>query len=234
MLGSILMVTHDGIKIWIDPKKTEAIAKTPIPTMVTHVRSCLGACECTHIPRFATVSEPLTNLTWKNVPFVWSEDCQSAFDMLKSSMIHAASLVPFDPEIPVLLRTDTSDYGLRACLFMIKDGESLPVSFAARTLSLAEHNYSTKENEALAAVWVIDKQFSKYLLGIHFTIESDQSSLTTLLFQHSARASQWIQRWTEWLRKYHFTPQHIPGKENSISDFLSRRNVSFLHKRKLT
>ncbi|MCP4336999.1 MAG: hypothetical protein GY679_04100, partial [Mycoplasma sp.] len=193
MLWSILMVTPGGIKISIDPKKTEAIAKTPIPTTVTHVRYFLGACERTHIPWFAMDSEPLTNLTWKNVPFIWSEDCQLAFDALKSSMIHTAYLMLFDLELPVLLCTDASDYSLRACLFMIKDGEPLPVSFTAQMLCPAERNYSTSEKEALAGVWVIDKQFSKYLHGIHFTIESNQSSLMTLLIQHSARASQRIQ-----------------------------------------
>ncbi len=95
---------------------------------------------------------------------------------------------------------------------MVKDRELLPVSFTARTLSLAECNYLTPEKEALAAVWAIDKQFLKYLLGIHFTVESNQSSLMT---------SQWIQHWAEKLWKYVCTPQHIPGKENSIEDFLS-------------
>ncbi len=69
MLGSILMVTSDRIQISINPKKTEAITKTLLPMMVTHVRFFLGACECTHIPRFATASEPYYKSHLKERPF---------------------------------------------------------------------------------------------------------------------------------------------------------------------
>ncbi len=47
-----------------------------------------------------------------------------AFDSLKNSMINAAILTPFDPELPDLLRMDASNFGLRACLFMIQDGST--------------------------------------------------------------------------------------------------------------
>ncbi|MCP4344764.1 MAG: hypothetical protein GY795_04465, partial [Desulfobacterales bacterium] len=117
---------------------------------------------------------------------------------------------------------DVSNYGLGAELLLIKDGKECPVTFAARTLSQAERNYSTLEKEALAAVWAINKQFSKYLLGHYFIIKSDQSSLTVLLSRFSSRASQWIQCWTEKLCKYDFDSRHISGKDNKVADFLSR------------
>ncbi|MCP4342678.1 MAG: hypothetical protein GY799_28300, partial [Desulfobulbaceae bacterium] len=97
---------------------------------------------------------------------------------------------PFDPSFPILLQTDASDYGIRAELLLLKNGKECPVTFAARTLSPVERNYSTPEKEALAAVWAIDKKFPKYLLGHHFVIESDQSSLTVLLYHFSTRALQ--------------------------------------------
>ncbi|MCP4341268.1 MAG: hypothetical protein GY799_20885, partial [Desulfobulbaceae bacterium] len=223
MLGSILHAKgRAGLEITIDPKKTEAISKFPVPTSVTGIKSFLGACQRTHISSFAHVAEPLTHLTRKGVPFEWTEDCQSAFEVLKAKIVNAIELTPFDPTFLILLRTDASDYGLGAELLLIKDGKECPVTFAARTLSSAERNYSTPEKEALAAVWAIDKQFSKYLLGHHFIIESDQSSLTVLLSRFSTRASQRIQRWTEKLRKYDFESRHISGTENKVADFLSR------------
>ncbi|MCP4338307.1 MAG: hypothetical protein GY799_05330, partial [Desulfobulbaceae bacterium] len=164
----------------------------------------------------------MTHLTRKGIPFEWTEECQSAFDVLKAKIINAIELTPFDPTFPILLGTDASDYGLGAELLLIKDGKECPITFATRTLSPAERNYSTPEKEALATVWAINKQFPKYLLGHHFIIESDQSSLTVLLSRFSARASQWIQRWTEKLRKYDFESHHISGTENKVADFLSR------------
>ncbi len=117
---------------------------------------------------------------------------------------------------------DASDYGLGAELLLIKDGKECPVTFAARTLSQTERNYSTLEKEALAAVWAIDKQFSKYLLRHYFIIESDQSSLTVLLSRFSSRTSQRIQRWTEKLCKYDFDCHHVKGTDNKVADFLSQ------------
>ncbi len=46
MLGSILHARGlAGLEITIDPKKTEAIAKFPVPTAITGVKSFLGACQ---------------------------------------------------------------------------------------------------------------------------------------------------------------------------------------------
>ncbi|MCP4353267.1 MAG: hypothetical protein GY795_48060 [Desulfobacterales bacterium] len=96
------------------------------------------------------------------------------------------------------------------------------MTYTARTLSQAEQNYSTPEKEALAAVWAIDKQFSKYLLGHYFIIELDQSSLTVLLSRFSSCASQRIQRWMEKLCKYDLDCRHVKGMDNKVTDFLSR------------
>ncbi|MCP4364136.1 MAG: hypothetical protein GY800_02430, partial [Planctomycetes bacterium] len=164
------------MQISIDPKKTEAISKFPVPTNVTGVKSFLGACQRTHVSSFSHVADPLTNLMRKGVPFDWTDDCQTAFDCLKAKIVNAIELMPFDPTFPNLLRTDASDYGLRAELLLIKDGKECLVTYAAQTLSQAERNYSTPGKEALAAVWAIDKQFSKYLLGHYFIVELDQSS----------------------------------------------------------
>ncbi|MCP4336259.1 MAG: hypothetical protein GY679_00190, partial [Mycoplasma sp.] len=223
MLGSILHARGPaGLQISIDPKKTEAISKFPVPTNMTGVKSFLGACQRMHVSSFSHVAEPMTNLTRKGVPFDWTAECQTAFDVLKAKIVNAIELMPFDPTFLILLRTDASDYGLGAELILIKDGKECPVTYAARTLSQAERNYSTPEKEALAAVWAIDKQFSKYLLGHYFIVESDQSSLTVLLSRFSSRASQRIQRWTEKLHMYDFDCRHVKGTDNKVADFLSR------------
>ncbi|MCP4341705.1 MAG: hypothetical protein GY799_23190 [Desulfobulbaceae bacterium] len=104
MLGSILTARGSaGLQISIDPKKTEAISKFPVPTNVTGVKSFLGACQHTHVSSFSHVAEPLTNLMRKGVPFDWIDNCQTAFDCLKAKIVHAIELTPFDPTFPILL-----------------------------------------------------------------------------------------------------------------------------------
>jgi len=69
-LGHI--VNADGIKT--DPDKTELIRDFPTPTKVTQVRSFLGLVGYYRkfVKDFCKIAEPLTNLTRKDVSFVWS------------------------------------------------------------------------------------------------------------------------------------------------------------------
>ncbi len=91
-----------------------------------------------HVSSFFHVAEPLTNLTRKGVPFDWTDECQTTFDVLKLKIINAIELMPFDPTFPILLWMDASDYGLGAELLLIKDGKECLVSFTDRNLSQAE------------------------------------------------------------------------------------------------
>ena len=55
-----------------------------------------------------------------------------------------------------------------------------PIAFASRKLSFAKKNYTTIEREGLAMVYVLHK-FRNYLLGGHFKIFIDHSSLKYLV-----------------------------------------------------
>ncbi len=64
-----------------DPANTEAIKKMKPPTSVKEVRRFLGMCGFyrKHVPNFAQIAAPLTNLTRNTVEFAWTEKCQEAF-----------------------------------------------------------------------------------------------------------------------------------------------------------
>ena len=59
---------------------------------------------------FSKLVKSLVNLTRKDTPFVWTEDCVLAFKGLKKQVITAPILRHFDPKRQLILKTDASDY----------------------------------------------------------------------------------------------------------------------------
>ena len=68
-----------------DPKKVRAIEEYPVPKTVRDIRAFVGLAGCyrRHVPNFVGLAKPLTTLTKKDVPFVWTHECQQAFEELK-------------------------------------------------------------------------------------------------------------------------------------------------------
>ena len=83
-----------------DPQKVAAVCDWNIPRNITELRNFLGLASYyrRYIYHFADIVFPLNNLTNKRVPFVWSNDCQSAFEILKKKLT----------EVPVLGYPDFS------------------------------------------------------------------------------------------------------------------------------
>ena len=82
-----------------------------------------------------------------------------AKERLKSSQL----LIHFDHELPLVLACDASPYGSGAILsHRLEDGSEKPISFASRSLTKAERNYSQLDKEALAIIFGV-KQFHKYI-----------------------------------------------------------------------
>ncbi|XP_040367369.1 uncharacterized protein LOC121050647 [Rosa chinensis] len=83
------VVSKDGVSV--DPSKVEAVMNWGQPTIVTEVHSFLGlAGYCRRfIERFASIASALTKLTRKEVQFVWTEECERAFNELKRRLTTA-------------------------------------------------------------------------------------------------------------------------------------------------
>ena len=90
-----------------------------------------------------------------------------------------------------------------------------------RALISAEKNYQNLEHEAQAAVWDMEK-FHYFLYGKKFILQTDQKPLASFFRKHMIDVSPRIQRITIQAWQYDFEPQHIQGRNNVISDALSR------------
>ena len=124
---------------------------------------------------FATIAEPLHNLTKKYARFQWTSKCQEAFDGLKQRLTTTPVLgYPLD-EGNMLLDTDASDTGIGAVLSQVQHGRERVLAYGSRKLSKTEQNYCTTRRELLAVV-EFTSHFRQYLLGRHFTVRTDHSS----------------------------------------------------------
>nr|GFB77228.1 reverse transcriptase domain-containing protein [Tanacetum cinerariifolium] len=91
-----LMNRHviDSSEIHVDPAKIEAIKSWAAPTTPTEVRQFLGLAGYYRrfIKEFSLIAKPLTKLTQKNKPFIWGNDEEKAFQMLKQKLCCAPIL----------------------------------------------------------------------------------------------------------------------------------------------
>lgn len=218
------IISLDGIRP--DPSKIEAIKNAPQPTNVSEVRSFCGFINyySNFIPNVSDIMSPLFELTKQNHRFKWTQECNQSFEKLKSLITSDSILSHFDSKNPILLACDASPYGLGVVLSQLNEqGIEKPVCFASRTLTSAEKNYSQLERESLSIIFGITK-FHDYLLGLHFTIETDHQPLVKIFNEMKGIptiAASRLQRWSLKLSAHSYTIRYKKGKNNN-ADMLSR------------
>ncbi|WVZ89839.1 hypothetical protein U9M48_036193 [Paspalum notatum var. saurae] len=81
---------------------------------------------------------------------------------------------------------DANDYAVGAVLDQSKDRKHHAISYASKTLTDPQLNYSTTEKELLTVVFAIDK-FRSYLVGAKVIIYTDYATLKYLLTKKDAK-----------------------------------------------
>jgi len=141
-------------------------------------------------------------------------------DTLREKMVTTPILVFLDWEKKFHVHVDTSSITLRAILAQPGVGElDNPISFGSRKLSELEKNYKTTEREGLAMVYALQK-FIHYLLGKHFKMFTDHSTLKYLV--NKLVLGGRICRWLLLFQKFDSKFIVKLGKLNVGPDHLSR------------
>lgn len=212
-------MNRDGFRP--DPSKIEPVLEYPAPKNLKQLRRFLGMASWYRkfLDNFATIADPLTQLTKKSAKYQWGESQQSAFEQIKALIASAPVLhrPSFDDQF--VIQTDASDTGLGAVLTQTIDGDERVLSFASRTLNKAERNYSVTERECLAVLWAIRK-FRAYVEGYHFQVITDHSSLKWLCNLRNPNGR--LARWALELQAYDYDIVHRKGSLNYVPDALSR------------
>ena len=217
LLGYV--ISSDGIRP--QKSKTEAISGLACPSTVREVRSFLGMAgyyrQC--IEQFAEIAEPLTRLTRKNEPFVWTDEQTNAFNKLKAALISEPILAYPDTSKPYILHTDASDKAIGAILTQDQNGQERVIAYLSHQLSSTQRRWAAIEREAYAVVYALD-HLKCYLWGADFQIFTDHKPLTSL-FRAEIRNTK-IQRWAIQISEFGAPILYRKGKHNIRADMLSR------------
>lgn len=207
--------------LMVDPEKVSAILQIPTPKNVRDVRRIVGLASWYRrfIPSFSTMIAPMTALLQKNARFVWCGKCEEALDAVKNHLTSAPILACPNFNLPFIVQTDASDYGLGAVLTQVQDGEERVICYLSRSLTKLERRYSVIEKECLAILVALEK-LRPYLQGVKFTVITDHYALKWLYNIKDPIGR--IARWSVRLQQYDFDIIHRKGRDHTVPDALSR------------
>ncbi|GFQ97026.1 retrovirus-related Pol polyprotein from transposon 412 [Trichonephila clavata] len=157
---------------------------------------------------FSSIARPLHRLTENKQKFLWTDECEEAFNSLKAALTSSPILVYPDPEKQFILDTDASHESVGAVLSQEINGQEHVIAYWSKCLSKPERNYCVTRKELLAIVEAVEN-FHSYLYGRKFLLRTDHASLTWLLNFKNTEGQ--IARWIQKLEEYDFEIKHRKG-----------------------
>jgi len=218
------VISPQGLRM--DEEKIRTIKEWKEPTNVKGIQSFLSFANFYRcfIRDYSKITTPLSSLTRKEKGWEWSDKQQEAFETLKKAMITEPILQHFDPERPVTIETDASDYAIGAiCSQPNEKGILHPVAYYSRKLKDPERNYDIHDKELLAIVDALQK-WDTYCktTGPKITILTDHKNLEYWKTKKDLNLRQ--AQWGERLANYDFIIKYRLGKLAGKPDILSRES----------
>ena len=87
------------------------------------------------------MAEPLYRLTDAKAEFVWTSQCQEAFNHLQDRLTRTPILAYPTPDGEFVLDTDASDTAIGAVLSQRQNGEERVIAYGSKALTKEEKNY---------------------------------------------------------------------------------------------
>lgn len=165
------------------------------------------------------MSEPLFRLLKKGRRFLWDEDQQKSFEMLKVASISASTLVRPDFSLPFTSQTDATSTESGAILTQLIEGAQRVIAYASRTMAASERHFTVTGQECLAVILAVRK-FRPYLQGYSFLLVTDHNSLRWLCKLKDTTGR--LGRWATDLLGNHVTIKYRKGALHHVSDARSR------------
>ena len=224
--AKVIYLGHVVGQGWVAPveAKIRSIVEYPVPTSKKSLMRFLGMAGYYRkfCKNFSEVTALLTNLLRKNQKFVWSKECDVAFDKVKSILCSEPILMAPDFEKQFVLMVDACDHGVGAVL-MQADEKSVrhPVCYYSKKFNCHQKNYSTVEKETLALILAL-QHFDVYVSCSQqpVLVYTDHNPLTFV--QRMKHKNRRLLNWSLLLQEYNLEIVHVRGVDNVCADALSR------------
>ena len=201
----------------------------PRPKNPKEIKQFLGLCGYYRkiIPRFSDIARPLSKLTAHDAIFMWCEQCELSFQMLKDTLVSAPILKYPDTSEPYTIFTDASKYGWAGVLTQehttIVDGKEIttkhPVAYVSGLFHGSQLNWAAMTKEAYG-IYMTVKKSTFYITGHDITLRSDHLPLNKFLKQMMLNNT--VNNLAMKIESFKINFIHIAGKDNVLADMLSR------------
>ena len=205
--------------------KVQITQDWPEPRKVKDIQSFLGFANFYHrfIYEYSRIVVPLMNLTHKNVPWNFTDECRSAFNALKKAFTTAPVLTHWIPDTQITVETDASDYALAAILSITTpSGKLHPIVFHSWTFMSPERNYNVHDKELLAIVEAFTR-WRHYLEGSGMPIDVVTNHWNLQYFSTTKILTRQQACWSEFLSAFNLVIHFHPGKLGTKPDALTRQ-----------
>ncbi|GBO27474.1 Transposon Ty3-I Gag-Pol polyprotein [Araneus ventricosus] len=220
------MITPEGSKPL--PEKVNVILNYRIPETIHELRTFLGLINFYRryikdaAKNQAVLHEYLKCTKKKDKSKIpWTKEAKEKFEQCIKDLANATLLSFPNPDSPLALFTDASDYAVGSVLQQFDEDCWKPLAFFSKKFTNAQKGYSTYDRELLGIYFSI-KQFKHILEGRQFTIYTDHKPLMFAFQQKNEKASPRQLRHLQYISEFSTDIRHIGGKENIVADSLSR------------
>ena len=163
---------------------------------------------------------------------VWTPMHQHAFDQIKLHVSNDVKLQFYDANKPLYIEVDMSKKGIGTVMLQedsIMRNESKseiptnlkPISYASKSLSPTESNYSNIKHELLGLLFAVT-HFKHFMYGQPVHIITDYKPLVSLFRKSLADSSPRLTRMPIQLLDYTLDVTYQPGAQMHLSDAISR------------
>ena len=221
------LISSEGIHPLLE--KLDTIHNMPRPKTPKEIKQFLGLCSYYRkfVPRFSDIVQPLSKLTAHDAVFVWCEQCELSFQMLKDTLVSAPILKYPDTSKPYTIFTDASKYRWARVLTqehtsVLNSKETTtkhPVAYVSGLFHGSQLNWAAMTKEVYA-IYMTIKKSTFYITGHDVTLRSDHLPLNKFLKQVTLNNT--VNNWVMEIESFKIKFVHIAGKDSILADMLSR------------